>query len=210
MIEMIKAELFKLRKRRMTWILLIILAAFYCLIFFAMYGIAQNSPSRMPAESLEVIKNTIRFPGAFDMIFSTARSIGTLLLIILVASAVGNEYGWGSMRQVLTKRGIRHNYVIAKLTSFIAITIIGLIIAVIIGFIIALITSNLLGTIDWNFMTASFVGGLFRTFGWTLYSLLVYVLLAAFFAFLGRSVLVGIAGALGYYFVEAIAIGLFN
>ena len=34
MIEMIRAELFKLRKRRMTWILLIVLAAF----FFALLG----------------------------------------------------------------------------------------------------------------------------------------------------------------------------
>jgi ABC-2 type transport system permease protein len=210
MFEMIKAELFKLRKRRMTWILLVILIAFYCLTFFTLNAIASNPPHQMPQPIIDSMKDLVRFPGAFNMIFSTAQNIGALLLIILVASAIGNEYGWGSMRQLLTKKGIRYQYLITKLTSLIIITIIGLIIAVIVGFFIALITSNSLGTINWDFMTASFVGGLFRNFGWTLFSLLVYILLAAFFAFLGRSVLVGIGGALGYYFIESLAIILFS
>ncbi|GAH72310.1 unnamed protein product, partial [marine sediment metagenome] len=38
MIDQIRAELFKLRKRKMTWIMIIVLAAFLCLIFFAIYG----------------------------------------------------------------------------------------------------------------------------------------------------------------------------
>ena len=37
MLNMIKVELTKLRKRRMTWILLVVMVAFYCLSFFGMY-----------------------------------------------------------------------------------------------------------------------------------------------------------------------------
>ena len=47
-------------------------------------------------------------------------------------------------------------------------------------------------------------------FGWTLFSLLPYILLAFFFAFLGRSALAGIGGGLGFYFVEAIAVGILS
>lgn len=210
MIEMIRAELFKLRKRKMTWILLIILAAFFCLIFFATYGIISSPPDRMHGEVVHAIRASLQFPDVFDMIFSTSRTIGALLLIILVASAIGNEYGWGSVRQVLIRRGIRSHYVLAKLVAFIIIAIIGLVISVIIGFVLALITSNLLGSVNWDFMTVSYVGGLFQTFGWTLFSLLPYILLATFFAFWGRSAMVGIGGGLGFYFIESIAVGIFN
>jgi ABC-2 type transport system permease protein len=210
MLEMVSAELFKLRKRKMTWILLAVLVAFFCLMFFATYGIISSPSEMMMGTTVERISASLQFPDAFDMIFSTAGTIGTLLLIILVASSIGNEYGWGSVRQVLTRRGIRYQFVISKLVSFVVIAVIGLLIAVIVGFLLALITSNLLGGVNWDFMTASYIGGLFQKFGWTLFSLLPYILLTTFFAFLGRSAIAGIGGGLGFYFIEAIAVGLFN
>ena len=210
MIRMIRAELFKLHKRRMTWILLIIMAAFFCLMFFATYGITSSPPSRMPETVVDTIRDSLQFPGAFDMIFSTAGTILTLLLIILVASSIGNEYGWGTVRQILARRGIRYYFVISKLVSFIIIAFIGLILAVIFGFILALIIANMIGTITWDFVTASFITGLFEKFGWTLFTLLPYILMASFFAFLGRSAIAGIGGGLGFYFIEAIAVGIFN
>ena len=210
MIDMILAELFKLRKRSMTWILIIIMAAFFCLMFFATYGITSNPSEMMSGTSIDVIKATLQFPGVFNTIFSTAGSILTLLLIILVASSIGNEYSWGSVRQVLTRKGIRYQYVVSKLVSCIVIAIIGLIIAVIFGIILALITSNLIGSIDWNFITGSFIGEQFANFGWTLFTLLPYILLTAFFAFLGRSAIAGIGGGLGFYFIESIAVSLLD
>jgi ABC-2 type transport system permease protein len=210
MIKMIQAELFKLRKRRMTWILLIILVAFFCLMFFATYGITSSPPARMPEAAVDTIRDSLQFPDAFNMIFSTAGTILTLLLIILVASSIGSEYGWGTVRQILARRGIRYYFVVSKLVSFIIIAFIGLILAVICGFILALITSNMIGSINWDFMTASFITGLFENFGWTLFTLLPYILMASFFAFLGRSAIAGIGGGLGFYFIEAIAVGIFT
>jgi len=210
MIEMVRAELFKLRKRRMTWILLIILAAFYCLMFFATYGITSSPPDRMPGAAVDAIRTSLQFPDAFNMIFTTAGTIGTLLLIILASSSIGNEYGWGTVRQMLTRKGIRYYFVTSKLVSFIIIAVIGLIISFIFGFILALITSNLIGSINWDFMTASYIGGLFEKFGWTLFTLLPYIVMATFFAFLGRSAIAGIGGGLGFYFIETIAVALFN
>ena len=208
MIDLIRAELFKLRKRKMTWILLIVLAAFFCIVVFATYGITTSPPDNMPQGSVDAMRAALQFPDATDMIFSTSKQIGTLLLIILVASGIGSEYGWGSVRQVLTRRGVRYQYVMAKLVTFIIAALVGLVISLIIGFVLVLITSNLIGSINWDFITASYVGGFFRMFGWTLFSLLPYILLAFFFAFLGRSALAGIGGGLGFYFVEAIAVAI--
>ncbi|MDD4874297.1 MAG: ABC transporter permease subunit [Dehalococcoidales bacterium] len=208
MIDMIRAELFKLRKRSMTWILLIILATFFCLMFFATYGIISSPPDGMHGVAIDEIKASLQFPGVFNTIFSTAGTIGTLLMIILGASSIGNEYGWGSIRQVLTRRGIRYHFVISKLVSLIIVAFIGLLISVVIGSILALITSNLLGSVNWDSITASLIREQLANFGWTLFALLPYILMATFFAFLGRSAIAGIGGGLGFYFIESIAVSL--
>ena len=209
MIDQIRAELFKLRKRKMTWIMIIVLAAFFCLIFFAVYGITASPPERMPHEGLETMRNLITFPDAFKMIFSTAQNIGAILLTIIVASSVGNEYGWGTIRQTLIRKGIRYQYVASKLVAFIVYALI--VIAFIIGFCLALLTTQWInGALNWDFMTVSYVGELFTMYGWTFYGLLVYILLAILLSLVGRSAIVGIGGTLGYYFVESIAISIFN
>lgn len=211
MIDQIRVELFKLRKRNMTWIMIIVLAAFLSLIFFAVYGITANPPHRMPPESLETMRNLITFPGAFQMIFSTAQNIGAILLTIIVASSVGNEYGWGTIRQTLIRKGIRYQYVLSKLVAFIVYALIGIVIAFIIGFGLALLTTQWInGVLNWDFITASYIGELFTMYGWAFYGLFVYILLAMLFSILGRSAIVGIGATLGYYFVESIAISIFN
>ena len=211
MIDQIRAELFKLRKRKMTWIMIIVLAAFLCLIFFAIYGITASPPERMPHEGLETMRNLITFPDAFTMIFSMAQNIGAILLTIIVASSVGNEYGWGTIRQTLIRKGIRYQYVLSKLVAFIVYALIGIVIAFIIGFCLALLTTQWVkGALNWDFMTVSYVGELFTMYGWTFYGLFVYILLAMLFSIVGRSAIVGIGATLGYYFVESIAISIFN
>jgi len=211
LIDQIRAELFKQNKRKMTWIMIIVLAAFFCLIFFAIYGITTSPPDRMPEQALETMRNLITFPDAFKTIFSTAQNIGAILLTIIVASSVGNEYGWGTIRQVLTRRGIRYQYVLSKLAAFIVYALIGIVIAFIIGFCLALLTTQWVnGALNWDFMTASYIGELFTMYGWTFYGLLVYILLAILLSLVGRSAIVGIGGTLGYYFVESIAISIFN
>jgi ABC-2 type transport system permease protein len=211
LIDQIRAELFKLRKRKMTWIMIIVLAAFFSLIFFAVYGITANPPARMPQETHETMRNLITFPDAFKIIFSTAQNIGAILLTIIVASSVGNEYGWGTIRQTLIRRGIRYQYVLSKLVAFIVYALIGIVIAFIIGFGLALLTTQWInGTLNWDFMTVSYIGELFIMYGWTFYGLFVYILLAMLFSIVGRSAIVGIGATLGYYFVESIAISIFN
>ncbi len=211
MIDQIRTELFKLRKRKMTWIMIIVLAAFFGLIFFAVYGITTNPPARMPQEGVETMRNLITFPDAFKMIFSTAQNIGAILLTIIVASSVGNEYGWGTIRQTLIRKGIRYQYVLSKLVAFVIYALIGIVIAFIIGFCLALLTTQWInGVLNWDFMTVSYIGGLFTMYGWTFYGLFVYILLAMLFSIAGRSAIVGIGATLGYYFVESIAISIFN
>lgn len=193
MFEMIKAELFKIGKRKMTWILLAIqVTLFSAIIFFTTYD--MDSP----------------VPDVFSMIISTAANIEILLLIILAGSSIGNEYTWGSIRQVMIKRGIREHFVLSKLISLIIIAATGLLICFVLGLILVLITSGLNSSMNWDFMTASYIGEILGKFGLALLSLLPYILLTTLFSFLGRSPIAGIGVGLVFYFLEIAILSLLS
>jgi len=211
MFEMIKVELTKLRKRRMTWILLGIMVALYIFMFLITYAIANNPPQHMDAETVEGLRDGVILPYSLNTVYSMALGVGSLLLIILVGAAVGNEFGWGTIRQVLTRKGVRYQYISAKLIAFIICAIIGTMIAFAFGFVMAMITTAALeGGIDWGFMSTELVGEIFRNYGWTLYALIPYIILTMTFALLGRSALVGIGATLGYTMIEGIFTGVFG
>jgi ABC-type transport system involved in multi-copper enzyme maturation permease subunit len=198
-----------MRKRWMTWILLGVLVAYFCLQFFATYLIISTAPAGMPSDLTEQLKAMLQFPDAFTMIFAVAQGIGIILLVILVASVVGNEYGQGTVRQMLTKNGDRMQYLGAKVIAFFIVALIGLVLSLIVGFLLSCLTTYwLAGGINWDFLSASFVGTVAGMFGRTFSVLVVYILFITFLTVIGRSVLVGIGGGLGYYFVEGVAISL--
>jgi ABC-type transport system involved in multi-copper enzyme maturation permease subunit len=177
----------------MTWILLAILVVlFSALVFFTTYD--MNAP----------------IPDVFSMIISTAASIEMLLLIILTGSSIGNEYGWGAIRQVMIKKGMRVEYVISKLLSLFIVAAIGLFICFVIGLILVLITSGINGSMNWDFMTFAYIGGILGKFGLALLSFLPYMLLSALFAFLGRSAITGVGVGLVFYFLEIGIISLLS
>jgi ABC-type transport system involved in multi-copper enzyme maturation permease subunit len=207
--ELIGIELFKLRKRRMTWILLGVLVAFCCIQFLASYLVVVTAPSEIPPDVITSLRTNLQFPDAFTMIFSAAQGIGTILLIILTASIVGSEYGWGTVRQTLMRRGDRLSYIGAKVVALIVVILIGLVISLVVGMPLASFTTfKLSGSLSWGFLTPSLAWDVVQMFWRTFFVLMPYLLLAALFAVVGRSALTGIAGGLGYYFGEGIVISI--
>ena len=226
MARLIGAELFKIRKRWMTWILLGIMVLFLCFTYLMSYQDIANRlpPSEMPPDLPPELRQEIesdyktpyeerlaeyeqqmapyKFPGAFATIFTWAQRIGVILLIILAASVVGNEYRWGTVKGILTRTGNRYHYLAAKVIALLIVALLGMVICLIIGAILGSYTTiELDGGISWDFLSISFVGSLAKMFGWTALSLLVYILLAIFLAVLGRSSALGIGGGIGYYFI---------
>jgi ABC-2 type transport system permease protein len=193
MLEMVKGELFKTGKRRMTWILLaVLLVLFSAIIFFTTYD------------------SGYRYENVFSLIISTAANIEILLVIVLAGSSIGSEYGWGSVRQIMIKRGVREDFVLSKLISLVVIAAIGLLVCTVTGLIIILITSGMNDGINWDFMTFSYIGEILAQFGLALLSLLPYILLTSLFAFIGRSAIAGIGVGLLFYFLEIAILSLLS
>ncbi len=144
---------------------------------------------------------------------AVAHSIGAVFIMILGASAMGIEYGWGTLRAVLTRGVNRWQFLGAKALSLLLMGAIGLIIVALTVAVSSLIAASLL--VDDGGLTDS---GEWSTaavmFGKAVYGLMPYAILALFLSVLTSSSSMGIAFSLAYFFAESILlatlIGLFD
>ena len=195
MLRLIGAEMFKLRKRWMPYVLLLLLLTIILIPLFVNSIIADINAGSL------VLSDAMR------NIFNSVHGLGIFLVIILTASVIGTEYGWGTLRQTLAKGTSRNNYLTSKLLA-VAIAVAGGVLLVVLVGLIANIISGMLveGAIEWG----GFVSHFFASLGRTLLVLAVYMSLAALFAILMRSFATGMAVTIAWYIGESIIIALLS
>ncbi len=206
--RLIFAELFKLRKRAMTWILLYILIGIIVLLYLLLYTVSNITlPSPGGGGGLRslAIATLLSLPMAIPFGLSILTSFGTVLAVILMASSTGNEYNWRTIRVALTASESRAKFLAAKLISVLFLVLLGMIIGVATAFVMSMIVSSLLGkALDFSFATGSYGWDQLLQFWRTFYVMLVYMMLGFLFAVLGRSAMPGIAVGVGILFLEPI------
>ena len=166
------------------------------------------------AEDRERHRGFFVLPGGLANSLGVAHYIGVVLVMILGASTVGAEYGWGTLRTALTKGTGRWQFLGAKSLSLVLMSVAGLLVVSLTVVVSSLITASLtLGDGGW---LAD--GGQWSTvavmLGKAVYGLLPYAILALFLSVLTASSSMGIAMSLAYYFAELILVrilgGLFD
>ncbi|MFO7711738.1 MAG: ABC transporter permease subunit [Dehalococcoidia bacterium] len=196
MIRLIGAELFKLRRRRMTKILLYVLLGVLLIMALILLAIAR------------LTQTELGLPMAIPVALSVLSSLGTVLAVILTASSIGSEYSWRTIRTMLTASESRARLLGAKLISAITVILIGMVIGVAAGFVMTLITTAIGGqTLDFSFATAGYMWEDFSHFWRVFYVMLPYISLAFLFSVIGRSAMPGIAMGIGLLFFEPIVSG---
>jgi ABC-type transport system involved in multi-copper enzyme maturation permease subunit len=201
---MIGAELFKLRKRTMTKVLLIILVAVIALINFLLLAISKVD---LPGggQGMGSIQDLLGLPAAIPFALSLISSFGIVLAIILTASSVGNEYNWRTIRTALISSESRFKFLTAKLVSLAILVLIGMLIGVVAGFIVGLITTGIGGySYNFSFATGSYFWEQFLQFWRTFYVIVPFALLGFLMSIFGRSAMPGIATGIGVVFLESI------
>ncbi|MHC4278075.1 MAG: ABC transporter permease subunit [Planctomycetota bacterium] len=205
MTRLIGAELFKLRKRLMTRVLLFVLVGIVILLYLLLLAVSKVAIPAHGPEEIGEIQNLLGLPLAIPFALSILSSFGSVLAVILMASSVGNEYNWRTIRTVLICSESRFKLLGAKLISVGILVLIGLVIGVAIGFIMSLITTTIGGySFDFSFATSGYLWGQFFQFWRTFFVLIPYVLLGFLFAIVGRSAMPGIALGIGILFLESI------
>ena len=145
-------------------------------------------------------------PGGLANSIGVAHSIGVLLVMVLGASALGTEYGWGTLRTALIGGTGRWQFLGAKALSLVLFSIAGLLVVSVTVVVSSLIAASL--TLGDGGGLAD--GGQWSTvavmLGKAVYGLVPFAVLALFLTVLTSSSSMGIAASLAYYFAETLVV----
>ncbi len=209
MSRLIQTELFKLRKRSLTWILLYVLIGIMIIVYLVLYAVSKSQIAQQIPHGIGQIQNLLGLPVAIPYAFSFLSSLGAVLAVILMASSAGNEYNWRTIRLALISSDSRLQFLGAKIISVIILVLIGMLIGLAVGFAMSLITTAIGHyAFDFSFATRTYLWNQFLQFWRTFFIIMVFVFLGLLLAIVGRSALAGIATGIGILFIEPVITAL--
>lgn len=153
--------------------------------------------------------NALLLPNSILLAFTLLQGTLFILASIMAAAALGGEYGWGTLRTVLTKGTGRWQFLAAKVAALMFTALVGLALAaasvalssLAIG-AFGLEGAALQGSAEWLDVPIKI--------GTLLYSFLPYVMLALLATVLTSSTALGITAFVVYYVVESTASPILN
>ena len=108
-LSLTRLEWYKLRHRRMPWILLLLSVLLVQITFWGAYAVFRvgadvalgdgGGTASVSGDFLDILA----FPNIAVIGLAVSHGFGIILIMILAASLTGTEYGWGTVRTVLTR-----------------------------------------------------------------------------------------------------------
>lgn len=216
MLPYLRSEIHRLRRRRMTFVLLLLIALIPVLIYVIMWMTAQTQldtirsgrlqpqPGQPPVteESVRRVLDGLRPDRAPEFALGMASVVGVMFATILAGSVMGNEFGWATVRTVLAHGGRRAAFIFAKLVTLAlasgAIVLTGFAAT----FAAAYVLSSVAGV---DLALSADAPGRVATYAVRgLYVTLPYISFAVLMAVLARSAAAGIAFGLVLFFGETL------
>ncbi len=176
-------------------------------------ALASVEEFRQSCEGYEEVRDFTRhsvlLPNSILLAFTLLQGILFILASIMAAAALGGEYGWGTLRTVLTKGTGRWQFMTAKVTALMLTALAGLVVAaatvalssLLIG-LFGLEGDSLQGSAEWLDVPIKI--------GTLLYSFLPYTMLALLMTALFSSTALGITAFVVYYLIETTASPILN
>lgn len=164
-------------------------------------------------EARETLRKNFTLPGSIGGILSIVQSVAVILTIVLAASTLGSEYGWGTLRTVLVRGVGRWQYLASKTIALMLMVVAGLLIMCLTVAVGSLVTTLLVAnandglgaTIELSEWTVTAA-----MFGKTLYGLAPYLIAALFLGVLTSSTYASISIALVYYVGELVIVPMLS
>lgn len=191
------AEWIKMRRRLMPRIIVLILLIILALIF---WGNGARSSDL----------SNVLIPRSWIFALFLTMAFAPFLWPVLGGSWAGNEYGWGTVRMVLSRRPDRIQFALAGLVILIAAVILGLIavllLSTVAGAVIALLTGH--SVIVTSGLQSGYGLIVVKVFLGAAYILTFYVVLAYAAGTIFRSGAVGIGAGIGITVAQLILTGI--
>lgn len=197
MFNLLSSELFRMRKRAQSWMLFGIAMLLTALVYGGFVIAARLNTSAEAADMR--LTATFRDYSEFGIGISVGFFAG-IMLIIVAAGLMGNEFSWNTLRPLVARSRSRASLLTAKL---VALGLYSLLFVLALALVVAgmfLIGSMVVG--EPSGFTFSILGDGLREALIMLFANLPYLALAFMLATVFRSNAAGIAGALGVSFIE--------
>ncbi|BAS26893.1 ABC transporter permease subunit [Limnochorda pilosa] len=221
--RLLYAEAVKLRRLRLIWIALGLLLLFVGLAYYLSYEGYQTILDRMRAEGgpapglqavaarayfLNLLKQMITLPRAVDVAFSVLQFPGFLMITLVAAAVVGNEFAWGTVQQNLMRGATRPTFLTAKLTAVALVVLLFMAAGLAAGIVAGGITGSAVSGWSWSWATGRFWLDVLGLLGRLALINGVYAAMAVMLSILFRSTAIGVGATVIYRFFEGVA-GLF-
>lgn len=203
MMHLLQSELFRLRKRSQSWILILVgvlLTAFF-------YGAFVIAYFALSGEDKADVQDGLLLENVQENGMSIAVLFASILISILGASLIGSEFSWNTIRPLLARATSRDALLSAKwITLFLYTVILTLIVVMIAPVLLSVI--GLIITGESPEFTGSVLEGVLASGGRILLVMLPTASLAFMLALVTRSIAAGIAVSIGLGFLEPAIFGL--
>jgi ABC-2 type transport system permease protein len=203
MLNLFRSELFRLRKRSQSWILIvtgILLVGFF-------YGAFLIAALTLSGSDQADVKDGLRLSNIQENGISIAVLFASILISIMGASLIGSEFSWNTIRPLLARATSRVSLLTAKwLTLLVYIVVLTLLVVIVAPVILSVVTSMIAG--ESTGASAEVFRGIFYSFGRILLTMAPAASLAFMLALVTRSIAAGIAVSIGIGFLEPAIFGL--
>lgn len=197
MIHLLRSELFRLRRRPQTWLLLLIAFGLTALVYGGfVLGARVTDP-----QDADDFRDVLTFAEMPDFGLSIGLGFfGSVMVIIVAAGMMGNEYSWNTLRPLTARARSRSGLMTAKILTAVLYSMVFMILLAMLISGLSVISSAIAG-VDAQVSGDAAMDAL-RFTGKAFLANLPYVGFAFMLATLARSNAAGIAGALGLSFIE--------
>jgi ABC-2 type transport system permease protein len=206
MFPLLRTELFHIIRRPMARVLLLILAALVVVLYVLLWSAVKQAPESIKASDIADLTRMIELNSVPSRGITLVQEIATLLAVVIGASAIATEFGWGTIRTILPRASSRGAFLSAKLLTLLAYVVV----LVVVGFAFAVISSLFVAAIG-NLSTAvsgDYTVRALEAMVKAVYVSLPYMAVAFAVALWARSSGAGIGVGLGLYFLDGIITSL--
>ncbi len=194
MVSLVRADLFKLRKRAMGWVMLIIMAFFSILEMLAQAFISPGNVN-------------YGFPGGFLEGLAPVPIVGSFVMIVLGALLIGSAYGYDTWKNLLIRRAGRTPFILSKWLALVVAAGAGLVVLLALGQLIGLTLNGAL-RLSGTAVSLSLGGTLVIILMQALVPLVAGTV-ALMGAVIGRSSVAGIVIGIAWFSIDSLLGGLF-
>jgi ABC-type transport system involved in multi-copper enzyme maturation permease subunit len=193
-----RMELYKIRRRPLARVLGLIAFSLIGCVFLALFLFALSDRSEQTAQLLLP-------PYSLNIAVQTALTPSTILIIILMGSSVGSEYGQGTVRLLFTRGPTRTQFFLARLLAALICSVGGILGMALGGLVLGYLLNAFTGaSSDSSFLTPAWLEQTLVFLSLATLNWFIFAVIALFFAIVGRSSAAGIAGGIVWFLVEPV------